>query len=198
MNDILLQEIESYLSENYLYYEDEKKPQIMASARIKFSFKGNETPPPREPISFPRRIKNYIDAMFSTIEDDDTFGGYVGKLIRERSLTDAEVYKKADMDRRLFSKIRRNRNYQPSRSTALSLAIALELDMEETQQLLQRAGFTLSKGSKSDVIVMCFIERGEYDRFLINEVMDHYNCGTLYFFFQMSLSKRPNPLKGMV
>ena len=174
VNEMLLENIESYLAENYLYYEKEKKSQ---RCELRFSFSGyKET---KETVPFSQRIKNYIEAMFSTIEDEDTFGGYVGKLIRDRGLKDAEVYKKADIDRRLFSKIRRNRNYQPSRSTALSLAVALELGMEETQQLLQRAGFTLSKGSKFDVILMYFIERGEYDRFLINEVLDHYKCGTL-------------------
>ena len=174
MDDARFEEIESYLAKNYLYYEAEKNHKDPWNG-VRFSY----SPRREEPVPFPRRIKNYIEAMFSTIEDEDTFGGYVGKLIRDRDLSDAEVYKKADMDRRLFSKIRRNRNYQPSRSTALSLAVALELGMEETQQLLQRAGFTLSKGNKTDVILMYFIERGEYDRILINEVLDHYDCGTL-------------------
>ena len=180
MNDVLLEEIESHLSTNYLYYEedqpdepspDDAKPLFHASAKAK--------PPSEKKSASEEWSEAALDGMLSTIEDEDTFGGYMGRLIRDRGLKDAEVYKKANIDRRLFSKIRRNRNYQPSRSTALSLALALELGMEETQQLLKRAGFTLSKGNKTDVILMYFIERGEYDRFLINDVLAHYGRPTL-------------------
>ena len=181
MNDVLLEEIESHLSANYLYYEEEKQPDGpgIDDANPLFYASAKAGPSSKKKATSEEWSEEALDGMLSTIEDEDTFGGYVGRLIRDRGLTDAQVYKKANMDRRLFSKIRRNCSYQPSRSTAMSLALALELDLEETQQLLQRAGFTLSKGSKFDVILMYFIERGEYDRILINDVLDHYRCATL-------------------
>ena len=75
------------------------------------------------------------------------------------------------MSRQLFSKIRSNSGYQPSKKTALGLAVALGLNVEETQSLLSRAGFALSRSSKADVIVEYFISRGNYDIFQINEAL---------------------------
>ena len=86
-------------------------------------------------------------------------------------MTDSEVYKRANMSRQLFSKIRSNPGYQPSKKTALGLAVALGLNVDETQNLLSRAGFTLSRSSKADVIVEYFISRGNYDIFQINEAL---------------------------
>lgn len=103
-----------------------------------------------------------LDAPFSTT---------LLALIDARGMTDAEVYHRANISRQLFSKIRGNESYRPSKQTVVALAIALELDMSATQDLLARAGFTLSKSSKFDVIVRFFIERGIYDLFQLNEVL---------------------------
>ena len=107
-----------------MYYEDEKKPKELDTGETKppFYASAKKAPPPKKKTASEEWSEETLDEMLSTIEDEDTFGGYVGKLIRERGLTDAQVYKKANMDRRLFSKIRRQLDYQPKRATALSLA----------------------------------------------------------------------------
>lgn len=107
-----------------------------------------------------------LDAPFSTT---------LLALIDARGMTDAEAYHRANISRQLFSKIRGNESYRPSKQTVVALAIALELDMSATQDLLARAGFTLSKSSKFDVIVRFFIERGIYDLFQLNEVLFAYD-----------------------
>lgn len=102
---------------------------------------------------------------------DAGFSETLLKLIDRSGKKDSEVYKRANIDRKLFSKIRNDPNYRPTKPTVLAFAIALELDLEETEMLLGRAGLSLSHASKSDIVVEYFIKTKNYDIFELNEVL---------------------------
>ena len=116
------------------------------------------------------------DVLKARIEHmDKTFQEYLLMLIDRKGMTDPEVYKKANIDRKHFSKIRSNKDYKPSKKTAMALALALELSLDETKDLLMRAGLALSPSSYFDKIMEYCIDTKHYDIYEINAILFEYD-----------------------
>lgn len=163
----LIGEVESYINENYVD-EFTAKESRRPTVDTMFEFGEIENADCKSTLN-----ESSIDDVLENL--DEPFSVKLLKLIDEKGKTDVEVYKKANIDRKLFSKIRTGKGYSPSKKTILALSISLELTLDETNDLLERAGFTLSHSQKFDVIIEFFIKRRLYDIFDINEVLLKYD-----------------------
>ena len=178
----LVSSVERYIRENYIEHDgyekySVRKPDNKTNVKVRDLMlyeshtKQAEGAKPR--LREKRSLQNLVGHL------DETFSQILLRMIDEKGYKDSEVYKRANMDRRLFSKIRSDAEYSPSKPTALSLAMALKLNLDDTKDLLLRAGFALSNSSKFDVIVQYFIEEENFDLFELNEVLFHFGEKTI-------------------
>jgi O-acetyl-ADP-ribose deacetylase (regulator of RNase III) len=163
VNPELMEQVESYIDRHY-------REKIQRKRRLlPVEFKALRD---SAPLGAPLEAASLEQVI---VKLDKPFSDLLLGLIDARGKTDVEIYKAANLDRRLFSKIRSNRDYRPGKRTVLALAVALELPLEETRELLARAGFALSSAVLFDVIVEYFLSRSLYNIFEINEVLFAYD-----------------------
>lgn len=119
---------------------------------------------------------NKIDDYIDNNKNDNLFQKLLFKYIDDRGLKDSDVYNKVHIDRRLFSKIRSDSTYHPSKETIILLGLSLELSENEIEELLKSASYSLPKNNYYDLIIrFCFVE-GIYNLNDVNELLDNYNC----------------------
>ena len=123
----------------------------------------------------------YKDIQNNELEDfiknkrKPTFNQLLFSFIDRKGVTDSDIYKKAGLDRRHFSKIRSNPDYRPGKNTVIALALALELNKKETDKLLSAAGYSLSESNTFDLVILFFLDKEIYDIYSVNQALDYFS-----------------------
>lgn len=172
----LFNDIQEFIDDDYVEEHDEDFYDTYDASLDERIISKCEMPPPmmaRKDVccnsAAGKSLRDYMNQM------DRSFQEMLFDLIDESGMTDVECYKKANVDKRIFSKIKSNKAYRPSKQTAVAFAISLQLDLDTTQELLATAGMTLSRSNVFDKIIRYFIHNGNYDIFEINEALFEFD-----------------------